>query len=469
MSRLIVVSNRVAPIKPGKVAAGGLAVGVYDALRQSGGIWFGWSGEVSSTPQTNTETIGDITYVTLGLTRQDYDQYYRGFSNATLWPIFHYRIDLARYNRQEYEGYRRVNAMLAAKLKPLLKPDDIIWIHDYHLIPFAEECRRLDIRNRIGFFLHIPFPPPEILTVIPPHNELLKTLCFYDLIGFQTETDRLAFQDYMTREVRGVLETDGSLTAYGQNFRAGVYPIGVVPDEIRDLAESSKGRRRPMRRITDIARKKIISVDRLDYSKGLVERFKAYEAFLDRFSEHRRNVEFIQIAPTSRSDVKTYQHIRQQLESEAGHINGRLSDLDWTPLHYLNKSHDRRVLMGLFRDADIGFVTPLRDGMNLVAKEYVASQDPEDPGVLVLSRFAGAARELTSALIVNPYDCIGMAEALDRALRMPLAERKDRYEHMMRIIRSADLDAWRDTFLRDLQAFSSRPRAQSQSSPLFNV
>ncbi|MCF6754730.1 alpha,alpha-trehalose-phosphate synthase (UDP-forming) [Pseudomonas stutzeri] len=458
MSRLVVVSNRVAPIKAGKAAAGGLAVGVYDALRQSGGIWFGWNGDINADPPINSEQVGNITYVTLGLTKRDYDQYYRGFSNATLWPIFHYRIDLARYDRDEYEGYRRVNQMLAQKLKPLLKPDDIIWIHDYHLIPFAEECRRLGIRNRIGFFLHIPFPPPEILTVIPPHNELLKTLCYYDLIGFQTETDRLAFQDYMTREVRGVIEADGSLTAYGQNFRSGVYPIGVVPDEIQQLGETYKSRRHPMRRTSDTARKTIISVDRLDYSKGLVERFKAYEAFLDRFPEHRRNVEFFQIAPTSRSDVRTYQSIRRQLESEAGHINGRLSDLDWTPLHYLNKSHERRILMGLFRSASIGFVTPLRDGMNLVAKEYVAAQNPEDPGVLVLSRFAGAARELTSALIVNPYDCIGMAEALDRALRMPLAERRDRYEHMMRAIRAADLSAWRDNFLRDLRAFVSQPR-----------
>lgn len=458
MSRLVVVSNRVAPIRAGKAAAGGLAVGVYDALRQSGGIWFGWSGDISADTPINSEQVGNITYVTLGLTKRDYDQYYRGFSNATLWPIFHYRIDLARYDRDEYEGYRRVNQMLAQKLKPLLKPDDVIWIHDYHLIPFAEECRRLGIRNRIGFFLHIPFPPPEILTVIPPHNELLKTLCYYDLIGFQTETDRLAFQDYMTREVRGVIEADGSLTAYGQNFRSGVYPIGVVPDEIQQLGETYKSRRHPMRRTSDTARKTIISVDRLDYSKGLVERFKAYEAFLDRFPEHRRNVEFFQIAPTSRSDVRTYQSIRRQLESEAGHINGRLSDLDWTPLHYLNKSHERRILMGLFRSASIGFVTPLRDGMNLVAKEYVAAQNPEDPGVLVLSRFAGAARELTSALIVNPYDCIGMAEALDRALRMPLAERRDRYEHMMRAIRAADLSAWRDNFLRDLRAFVSQPR-----------
>ncbi|EIK53196.1 alpha,alpha-trehalose-phosphate synthase [Stutzerimonas stutzeri TS44] len=452
------VSNRVAPIRAGKAAAGGLAVGVYDALRQSGGIWFGWNGDISADTPISSEQVGNITYVTLGLTKRDYDQYYRGFSNATLWPIFHYRIDLARYDRDEYEGYRRVNQMLAQKLKPLLKPDDIVWIHDYHLIPFAEECRRLGIRNRIGFFLHIPFPPPEILTVIPPHNELLKTLCYYDLIGFQTDTDRLAFQDYMTREVRGVIEADGSLTAYGQNFRAGVYPIGVVPDEIQQLGETYKSRRHPMRRTSDTARKTIISVDRLDYSKGLVERFKAYEAFLDRFPEHRRNVEFFQIAPTSRSDVRTYQSIRRQLESEAGHINGRLSDLDWTPLHYLNKSHERRILMGLFRSASIGFVTPLRDGMNLVAKEYVAAQNPEDPGVLVLSRFAGAARELTAALIVNPYDCIGMAEALDRALRMPLAERRDRYEHMMRTIRAADLSAWRDNFLRDLRAFVSQPR-----------
>lgn len=458
MSRLVVISNRVAPIRDGKAAAGGLAVGVYDALRQAGGLWFGWNGEVNNSPLVRSETVGNITYITLPLNKLDYDQYYRGFSNATLWPVFHYRVDLARYSREEYDGYRRVNDRLAQQLKPFLEPDDILWVHDYHLIPFAEACRMHGIRNRIGFFLHIPFPAPEILTAIPPHNELLKTLCYYDLIGFQTETDRLAFQDYITREVRGVIEPDESLTAYGQNFRAGVYPIGVMPDEIRQVAESYRGRRHLVGYASDGSlRKTIISVDRLDYSKGLVERFRAYERFLERFPEHRRNVEFIQIAPTSRSDVKTYQAIRQQLESEAGHLNGRLSDLDWTPLHYLNKSHERRVLMGLFRNADVCFVTPLRDGMNLVAKEYVAAQDPRDPGVLVLSRFAGAARELTSALIVNPYDCVGMAEALDRALRMPLAERCDRHEHLLQVIRKADLAAWRDNFLNDLRAFASRP------------
>ncbi len=458
MSRLVVVSNRVAPIKEGKGVAGGLAVGVFDALRDSGGVWFGWNGEVTSQPKLVCETVGSITYATIGLNKRDYDQYYRGFSNATLWPIFHYRIDLARYRRDEYEGYRRVNRMLAEQLKPLLQPDDVLWIHDYHLIPFAEECRQLGIRNRIGFFLHIPFPAPEILTAIPPHNELLKTFCSYDLIGFQTEVDRQAFEDYIAREVRGLIGADNAMTAYGHDFRAKHYPIGVMPDEIRRTAESYRGRRNMIgRRDSGEPCQTIISVDRLDYSKGLVERFCAYEELLDRFPEHRRNVQFLQIAPTSRSDVKTYQHIRQQLETQAGHINGRYADLDWMPLHYLNKSHERKILMGLFRAAKIGLVTPLRDGMNLVAKEYVAAQNPENPGVLVLSRFAGAARELSSAVIVNPYDRVGMAEALDRALRMPLEERKDRYESMMRVIRQNDLAGWRDNFLRDLRGPASRP------------
>lgn len=461
MSRLVVVSNRVAPIKEGKVAAGGLAVGVYDALKESGGIWFGWNGEVTSNPMLSCETHGSITYATLGLTKRDYDCYYRGFSNATLWPTFHYRVDLSRYRRKEYEGYRRVNRMLAEQLKPLLKPDDVIWVHDYHLIPFADECRQLGIRNRMGYFLHIPFPAPETLTSIPPHNELFKTMCAYDLIGFQTEVDRQAFEDYITREVRGLVGKDGTMTAYGNTFKAAVYPIGVMPDEIQELAAGYKGRRHISGRgPSGEPRRTIISVDRLDYSKGLVERFQAYEELLAQYPQHHREVEFVQIAPTSRSDVHTYQHIRQQLETQAGHINGRYADLDWMPVHYLNKSHDRKVLMGLFRGAAIGLVTPLRDGMNLVAKEYVASQDPENPGVLVLSRFAGAARELTSALIVNPYDRVGMAEALDRALRMPLAERKDRWENMMRIMRKNDLATWRDDFVRDLRGGAHRAAAK---------
>ncbi|NMV39992.1 alpha,alpha-trehalose-phosphate synthase (UDP-forming) [Ralstonia insidiosa] len=470
MSRLIVISNRVAPMTEGQGTAGGLAVGVFDALRETGGVWFGWSGEVTTQSATTVSSEpaivskGNITYATVGLSRRDYDQYYRGFANATLWPIFHYRVDLARFQRQEYHGYRRVNSQFAHQLKVLVEPDDILWVHDYHLIPFAAECRALGLTNRIGFFLHIPFPAPEILTTIPPHEELMRALCAYDLLGFQTETDRVAFYDYIEREARGYIENkeqNGPVHAFGHTLRAEVYPIGVHPDEIAQQAVSSLARRNPlspfMRRTNPRGEhngsqpKLIMSVDRLDYSKGLPERFHAFEQLLDDFPDHRRHVTFIQIAPTSRQDVQSYQQIRQRLEAESGRINGKHSELDWTPIRYINKQYERRVLMALFRTSHVGYVTPLRDGMNLVAKEYVAAQDPEDPGVLVLSRFAGAARELDAALIVNPYDTRGMAEALNRALTMPLEERKARYAHMMDRLRTANLTVWRERFVADLR------------------
>ncbi|MET2527977.1 alpha,alpha-trehalose-phosphate synthase (UDP-forming) [Ralstonia pseudosolanacearum] len=465
MSRLIVVSNRVAPIAEGQASAGGLAVGVYDALRDTGGVWFGWSGEIApgASGEPSIAAKGAITFATVGLSRRDYDQYYRGFANATLWPVFHYRVDLARYERQEYHGYRRVNTQFAHQLKALVQPDDILWVHDYHLIPFAAECRALGLRNRIGFFLHIPFPSPEILTTIPPHEELMRALCAYDLLGFQTETDRVAFYDYIEREARGYIENkehNGPVHAYGNTLRAEVYPIGVHPDEIARQAVSSLARRNPFAREANASGgrplKLIMSVDRLDYSKGLPERFRAFEQLLDDFPDHRRHVTFVQIAPTSRQDVQSYQQIRQRLEAESGRINGKHSELDWTPIRYINKQYDRRMLMALFRASHIGYVTPLRDGMNLVAKEYVAAQDPEAPGVLVLSRFAGAARELDAALIVNPYDTRGMAEALNRALTMPLEERKARHAHMMDRLRAADLTAWRERFLADLRGASAR-------------
>jgi len=468
VSRLIVVSNRVAPIVEGQASSGGLAVGVHDALRDTGGLWFGWSGEViPSTPtESNGPSIvpkGAITFATVALSRRDYDQYYRGFSNATLWPVFHYRVDLARYERQEYHGYRRVNTRFAHQIKDLVQPDDILWVHDYHLIPFADECRALGLRNRIGFFLHIPFPTPEILTTIPPHEELLRALCAYDLLGFQTETDRVAFYDYIEREAHGYIEQkdqNGAVHAYGNTLRAKVYPIGVHPDEIAQQAISSLARRNPFARNPgdrgDRPLKLIMSVDRLDYSKGQPERFRAFEQLLDDFPDHRRHVTFIQIAPTSRQDVQSYQQIRQWLEAESGRINGKHAELDWTPIRYINKQYERRILMSLFRTAQIGYVTPLRDGMNLVAKEYVAAQDPENPGVLVLSRFAGAAHELDAALIVNPYDTRGMAEALNRALTMPLEERKARYAHMMERLHAGNLTLWRERFLADLRSAPAR-------------
>ncbi|WP_322008990.1 alpha,alpha-trehalose-phosphate synthase (UDP-forming) [Paraburkholderia sp. J12] len=461
MGRLIVVSNRVATPTETKGSAGGLAVGVFGALRDAGGVWFGWSGDVVSETVANAGPSlvedGPVTFATVGLTRKDYDQYYRGFSNATLWPVFHYRNDLARYERDEYAGYRRVNAWLAHKLVKLIEPDDNIWVHDYHLIPFAEALRSEGVTNRIGFFLHIPFPSPQVLQTIPPHEELVKSLCCYDLLGFQTRNDEQAFHDYVVREARGKItgpvgDTGNTgIEAYGRKLRTGVYRIGVFPDEIAEQAARYESRQHVLDLKQSLeGRKLIMSVDRLDYSKGLVERFHAFEQLLEHSPEWRGKVTLVQIAPPTRSDVASYKQIREELEREAGRINGRYSGLDYTPIRYLSQQYDRWKLMSLFRESQVGYVTPLHDGMNLVAKEYVAAQNPADPGVLVLSIFAGAAAELSGAVLVNPHDAAGMSEALQQALSMPLPERQARYETNMEALRRNDLGVWRDTFLRDL-------------------
>jgi trehalose 6-phosphate synthase len=472
MSRLIVVSNRVAPTQEGRPAAGGLAIGVLDALKETGGVWFGWSGETITTPQPpRIDVRGKVTYATVGLAKRDYDQYYRGFSNAALWPVFHYRTDLARYDRQEFSGYRRVNAQFARDLAALLEPDDIVWVHDYHLIPFAEALRELGVRNPIGFFLHIPFPAAEVFRALPPHAELAKALMAYDVIGFQTDSDVHSFSDYILREAAGsaapVRATDGrpatQLTAYGRTARVSAYPIGIYPDAIAEAAQQFSERKAAVGLRESLqGRKLIMSVDRLDYSKGLAERFLAFEHLLQASPSWQGRVSLVQIAPPTRSDVQTYQRIRQNLEMETGRINGRFAQLDWSPIRYLNRKYERNQLMGLFRIAEVGLVTPLRDGMNLVAKEYVASQDPANPGVLVLSQFAGAADQMPGALVVNPFDTVQMAEALERALAMPLAERQARYRDMIGPLRKNDLAVWRDTFLSDLRALA---RATVSSGP----
>ena len=453
MSRLVIVSNRVASAAEGKSSAGGLAVGVLDALKRQDGLWFGWNGKIEGTPDAEVafHRIGRIDCATTGLSRSEYDLYYRGFANGTLWPTFHYRIDLSRYDAREYAGYLAVNERLAGLLKELVGEDDRLWVHDYHLIPFARACRRLGLRNRIGFFLHTPFPAEGILRTVPPHRDLAGALCEYDLVGFQTRGDAQAFLDYAQRRLGLALESD-TLRAPSGPVRVGHYPIGILPD---DIQSKSKARSRSKLVATLKQglqeRKLIISVDRLDYSKGMVERFNAFERLLESRPAHRGQVSFLQIAPPSRSDVEGYRHIRRQLETTAGHINGRWTELSWTPIRYMNRAYERAALLSFFRASQVGFVTPLRDGMNLVAKEYVAAQDPEDPGVLVLSEFAGAADELADgAIIVNPYDIETMAGALDLALGMPLEERLERHGHMMQRLKDHDIKQWRDHFLADL-------------------
>ncbi|HEY6431522.1 MAG TPA: trehalose-6-phosphate synthase [Acetobacteraceae bacterium] len=459
--RLVVVSNRVAPITEGEPAAGGLAVGVLDALKERGGLWFGWSGEVGTESAPGPQhRVGAISVATVDLSRRDYDEFYRGFANGTLWPVLHYQIALARFDWTEFAGYRRVNELFARSLVGQLEPDDLVWAHDYHLLCFAEALRAAGARNRIGLFLHTPFPEPGVLMTVPAHAELVRAMCAFDLLGFQTATDCTAFTDYVVRHAGGMLLPGGQLAVFGRTLTTGVYPIGVTVEAARAEAEAAANRRQALRLRENLqGRLLILSVDRLDYSKGLRQRFQAFERFLQDVPASHGEVVFMQIAPPSRSDIQTYREIRRELEAEAGRINGRFADIDWMPLRYLNRSFARGALMPLYAEARVGLVTPLRDGMNLVAKEYVAAQDPDDPGVLVLSQFAGAASELTAALIVNPYDEAGIAAALAQGLSMGIEERRARHAAMLDVMRRNSLAAWRDRFTADLAAIARHPAA----------
>ncbi|HEX6141162.1 MAG TPA: alpha,alpha-trehalose-phosphate synthase (UDP-forming) [Geminicoccaceae bacterium] len=455
MSRLVVVSNRVTPITGSKAAtAGGLAVGVLSALRETGGIWFGWSGETTeaSTPLPKVFKSGNITYVQIDLEQGEFDRYYGGFANRTLWPLFHYRLDLSSFERDWYMTYRRVNQLFAEQLYPYLRDDDLIWVHDYHLIPLGEELRRLGVKAKIGFFLHIPFPSAEFYVALPWHEAVARALSAYDLIGFQTSNDLRNFHDYLYREGVGYALADGLVNAFGRTLRAMDIPIGIDTDGFAQMADSAEAVRSSQRLSRSLlGRSLIIGVDRLDYTKGITERLRAYEALLQSHPEHRGQVTFVQISAPSREDVPEYLEMRRQVEATSGRVNGQFSEFDWMPIRYINRSFTRRTLAGFFRLSRIGMVTPLRDGMNLVAKEYVAAQSETDPGVLVLSRFAGAADDMDGAVIVNPFDVEGSAEALNLGLTMPLDERQDRWRRLLRQVREHDITNWRRIFVDALK------------------
>jgi trehalose 6-phosphate synthase len=454
MSRLIVVSNRVsAPQTRGEGPAGGLAVALSAALREYTGFWFGWSGKTVETfnGDVHTQRVNDVTVVTVDLEDADYQEYYNGYANGTLWPLFHYRIDLTAYERSFGEGYERVNRRFAETLAPLVQPDDLIWVHDYHMIPLGMELRRLGVSNPMGFFLHIPWPAPQLLTTLPRHRQLVEALFSYDLVGFQTDEWLWAFESYVLGEAGGDWGSDGRLHAFGATLRAQVFPIGLDVEEFQALAASTVAHRAHDRIAAHTAfRSLIVGVDRLDYSKGLEERLLGFERFLEDNPELRREVLYLQVAPPSRDEVEAYQDLRTRIDSLCGRINGAFADMDWTPIRYVHRNYRRDELAGLYRAAKVCLVTPLRDGMNLVAKEYVAAQDPNDPGVLVLSRFAGAARQMADAVIVNPFSHEEVSEGLKRALTMGRQERIARWRRLMDGVVKSDVNIWRDSFVAAL-------------------
>ena len=430
-------------------------MGVLAALEDHGGLWFGWNGRTihGEPADPKIEEQGDITYATIDLNDRAFELYYNGFSNTSLWPICHYLLGFFRFDRREFDEYCRVNALFARKLLPLLKPDDIIWVHDYHLIPLASELRRAGVDQPIGFFLHVPFPALEMLRVLPVYQELLRALCAYDVVGFHTARDLHSFRESVSQEdIGGTLHADRRLRTPDRIVHADVFPIGIDVENCQALAREASETDSVQRMVQHLhGRELIIGVDRLDYSKGLEERFRAFERLLENYPANRNNVSYIQIAPATRAGVRAYMEIRQALEQAGGMINGRFADIDWVPIRYLNRAFDRATLMGFFRAATVGLVTPVRDGMNLVAKEFLASQDPEDPGALVLSTLAGAAHELRDAVLVNPYDIDGVADGIHRALSMPKEERQERYDSMISMLQQNDITAWRTRFVDALR------------------
>ncbi len=459
MSRLVVISNRVAVPKARGVqgAQGGLAGALNAALKENSGIWFGWSGQQTDnfTGSINVQRSADgVTTATIDLEAQDVEEYYNGYANSTLWPLFHYRIDLTRYEVEFGRGYERVNERFAQSALPLIEREDDVWVHDYHLMPLAQQLRDMGCKNRIGFFLHIPWPPTNLFVSLPYHERLVMALLRYDLIGFQNDTWLDSFLHYCRKELGADIDEDsGVITLNGQKTVARAYPIGIDYDFFMAKGETGAARQAEQRLISSTRRRTaMIGVDRLDYSKGLPERLDGIGRFFDNYPERARDLVFIQIAPPSREDIGSYQQIRAELEQKTGQINGARSEVDTVPIRYVNKGHSQEELFGFYRASKIGLVTPLRDGMNLVAKEYIAAQNPEDPGVLILSRFAGAAQQMPDALLVNPYSADEMASAIRTALEMPLEERKSRYDKLIGTVRDDNVQQWTQNFVSDLAA-----------------
>ncbi len=454
MSRLVVVSNRVT-IPNGDAKAGGLAVALNDLMERQGGLWFGWSGQTSDDEKRcGSPTLaqhGSVEYATVDLTPHELDLYYNNFSNGTLWPLLHSLPEQMNFDRRSLQGYRATNARLTEVLLPLLRPTDTIWIHDYHLMAMAAAMRARNVTCPIGFFLHTPFPSPDMLSSVPDAALFIRDLLSADLLGFQTANDAENFSASAQRIAGAARLAGGGLQLGNRQIRVGAFPVEIEPREFAETAEfayeSSETAR--LRRSLD-GQSLILGVDRMDPTKGLRHRMAGYRRLLETRQEWNRQTTFLQIAAASRQDVDAYQQLRDDLHDAAGSINATLGEPDWTPLRLLSRGVSRDSIAGFMREARIGLVTPLRDGMNLVAKEYVAAQNPDDPGVLVLSKFAGAARQLGAAILVNPVDPDEIADALDLALRMSRPERQDRWKACWEAIKDASALEWGRSFVSAL-------------------
>src|SRR6266581_4961318 len=443
---LVVVSNRVARGLANEPMTGGLAAALLPVVEKSGAIWVGSSGRVrdgaQKEPFAEIESLGVGALAMLDLPAAHYGGYYEGFANSALWPALHSRADLIRASEEDYLSYREVNAFMARALLRFARPDTVFWIQDYHFLALGAELRDSGVTRPIGFFLHTPWAAPTMIEGVPHHRELIEAMLACDLIGFQTEDDCESFLGYLSFDL-GLEVDNGIVTSRYGTTRVAVFPIGIDPEKFASQAAKAVSHPDVSRLRRSLNGEKLaIGVDRLDYSKGLINRIKAFDRMWTLHPQLSRAVSLLQIATPSRGAIEAYGNLQSELAKLVSDVNGQHGEVDWTPIRYLNKGYGQAVLAGLYRTALVGVVTPLQDGMNLVAKEYVAAQNPVDPGVLVLSKFAGAANELDTALLVNPHDIDGMARMIAVALSMPLTERRMRWEAMMAKLRGHTIQQW---------------------------
>lgn len=441
--RLMIVSNR---LPMGDAPSGGLVVALHDVLAKSGGCWIGAHTETGDASES-LETIASEPYrrMAFRLTEQENEDYYLGFSNSVLWPLCHRRVDLVRLLPAFLNAYEGVNCRLARMIAGEAKPDDIIWVQDYHFIPLAKELRKLGIRNRIGFFLHVPFPVLADLSILPKSESFADDLAHYNLIGLQTRGDVARCLEMYRADPRAEFLSDGKIKYFDRITSVRSFPIGIDVAGFREDAE------RPTHDPFGAGGPDMfaIGVDRLDYTKGLANRFYGFSRYLAQRPTGAKPC-LLQIAQPTRQRVQAYQNIKEELQGLAGQINGEFAELDWTPVRYIHRGVERSRLAQLYRRARACLVTSLADGMNLVAKEYIAAQNPDDPGVLILSRFAGAAEDMTEALLINPYDVDDIAQAIAQAFDMPLEERLFRFTKCMEVVERTDAATWSEQFIGTL-------------------
>src|SRR5215475_8742866 len=464
MNRLIVVSNRLPfaldstgedlwTVTP---AVGGLVSAIEPILRERGGIWIGWPGIAGEIPKTMlAEATRDAGYkvVPVALSGTERDEFYYGYSNEVIWPLFHDLQNFCNFEPAYWETYKAVNERFADAIADCSQADDFIWVHDYHLMYVAQALRERGLRMALTFFLHIPFPPYDIFSKLPQQQRLLRALLQFDLLGFQTRRDVRNFLGCVRRvmsDARVVPRRELQLVRFEKReIRVGNFPIGIDFESFEKGAMShAVARRSQQLRGAFPDCQLILGVDRLDYSKGIPERLRAYRDALERHPELRGRIVLIQVVVPSRVEIPRYHEFKQRIDRLVGDINGRFSTSTWLPVQYHFRGLEREDLLAHYRACDIAFITPLKDGMNLVAKEYCACRIEQD-GVLILSQFAGAAQQLKpDALLVNPYDVEQLADTLLRAFQMSEAERRARMKRMRRVVRDENVFWWVDSFLK---------------------